>query len=182
MPGAVFLRGDRIVLRTVEDEDVDVLQRARNEPTFRDGLMSKYPANRTMVEMDLEERAENDDEDTLGALICVEEEPVGMIHLFDIQPAESGSLGYWLLPEYRGNGYVTEGAGLLIDHAFQNLALHRILAWAIDYNEASQAVLRRLGFSHEGTHREHVFRNGEYHGIEHYGLLVSEWEGRDMPE
>lgn len=133
-----------------------------------------------MVEAEIEERAEDDD-DTLGLFICVDEEPVGLVHLFDIHPGESGTLAYWLLPEYRGNGYATEGAGLLVDHAFQNLALHRVFAWTIDYNEKSQSLLRRLGFSHEGTHRELVFRNGEYHDTEHYGLLVSEWNGYETP-
>lgn len=179
MPGTAFLRGNRVVLRTIEDEDVEVLQRARNEPAFRDGLMGKYPANRTRIESEIEERAEEDDDDSVALLICVDEEAVGFVCLFDIHSGESGTLGYWLLPEYQGNGYVTEGAGLLIDHGFQNLALHRVFAWTIDDNEASQAVLRRLGFSHEGTHREHIFRRGDYHDTEHYGLLVSEWDGYD---
>lgn len=144
MPGTAFLRGDRVVLRTVEDEDTEVIQRAHNEPAFRDGLLFRYPSNRTMIEQEIEERAEKDDDETLGLLICVDEEPVGLVHLFDIHPGESGTLAYWLLPEHRGNGYATEGAGLVIDHAFQNLALHRVFAWTIDYNEKSQSLLGRL--------------------------------------
>lgn len=182
MPGTAFLCGDRVVLRTVEEEDVEVVQRAHNEPTFRDGSLFRYPSNRMMIEAEIEERAEEDSDDTLGLLICVDEEPVGMVHLFDIHSGESGTLAYWMLPEYRGEGYATEGAELLVDYAFQNLALHRIFAWTIDYNEASQSLLRRLGFSHEGTHREDFFRNGEYHDSEHYGLLVSEWGGYDVSE
>jgi RimJ/RimL family protein N-acetyltransferase len=180
MPGTAFLRGDRVVLRTIEEEDIEILQRSRNEPAFREGLMSIYPQNRITVETDLEERSEEVDEDTLGLLICADKEAVGLVILFDIHRGETGTLGYWLLPEHQGEGYATEGVGLLIDHAFQNLALHRILGWTIDYNEESQAVLRRLGFSHEGTYREHIFRKGEYHDTEHYGLLVSEWEDHDV--
>lgn len=181
MPGTVFLRGDRVALRTVEEEDIEVVQRANNEPTFR-GLLFRYPSNRKMIEAEIEERAEKDDDDTLGLLMCVDEEPVGMAQLFNIHSGESGTLSYWLLPEYRGKGYATEGVGLLVDHAFQNLALHRIFTWTIDYNEASQALLSRLGFSHEGTYREHIFRNGDYHDTEHYGLLVSEWDGYGISE
>lgn len=182
MPGTAFLRGNRVTLRTVEEEDAEILQRSRNEPAFRDGLLSIYPKNGIMVEMDLEQRAEEDDDDSLGLLVCVDREPVGFVYLFDIHRGETATLSYWLLPEYQSEGYATEGVGLLIDHAFQNLALHRILAWTIDYNEASQALLRRLGFSHEGTYREHIFRKGEYHDTEHYGLLVSEWDGYDVSE
>ena len=174
MPGVAFLHGNRVTLRTIEDEDVELLQRARNEPAFRDGLLFKYPSNQSMVESFMEEHIEDDD--SLQLLVCVDEEPVGFVSLFDVHPAESGTLAYWLLPEFRGKGYATEGAGLLVDYAFDTLALHRVLAWTIDDNEASQAILRRLGFSHEGTYREHVFREGEYHDTEHYGLLVSERE------
>lgn len=44
----------------------------------------------------------------------------------------------------------------------------------IDHNKVSQVVLCRIGFSHEDTHREHVFRSREYYNIEYYGLLISE--------
>jgi RimJ/RimL family protein N-acetyltransferase len=30
---------------------------------------------------------------------------------------------------------------------------------------------------HEGSIREHVFTRGEYHGVEHFGILDREWDG-----
>ncbi|MFC6962887.1 GNAT family N-acetyltransferase [Halocatena marina] len=179
MPGATFLRGDRVALRTIEDEDIELLQRARNDPALRRGLLFRYPQNRANVETFIEETIADDDNDRLSLLICVDGEPVGSVSLFNILPPASGTLAYWLLPDYRGDGYATESAGLVVDYAFQTLGLHRVLAWTIDYNEASQSLLHRLGFSHEGTYREHVFRNGDFHDTEHYGLLVSEWSGYD---
>lgn len=67
----------------------------------------------------------------------------------------------------------------MLDHAFDEMGLHRVFAWTIDDNEASQELLRRLGFTHEGTYREHVFSGGEYRDTVHYGLLTSEWAGSD---
>ena len=48
MPGAVFRRGDRVTLRTIEndEEDVELLQRVYNDPDFREGLMLRTPRNR----------------------------------------------------------------------------------------------------------------------------------------
>lgn len=40
-------------------------------------------------------------------------------------------------------------------------------------------VLTRLGFTHEGTYRDHVFTNGAYHDTDHYGLLAPEWNGAE---
>lgn len=53
---------------------------------------------------------------------------------------------YWALaPAHRGNGYATEAARALIDHAFAVLNLARIVATTERSNTASQAVMRRLG-------------------------------------
>jgi len=91
---------------------------------------------------------ENDD-DSLQVLLCVDEKAAGFASLFNIRQAASATLSYWLLLESRGEGYATEGVALLIDHAFQTLGLHHLVAWTIDYNESSRALLDRLGFTHE---------------------------------
>lgn len=175
MPGAVFLRGETVTLRTVEREDADLLQRAYNEPAFQRGFLIPHPTNRRGIETRIADTVEDND-DCIYLLTCVDGEPVGGVSLREIRGPHA-MLAYWLLPRARGDGYVTEATSLLVDHAFENLGLHRVFAWTIDDNHPSKAVLRRLGFSHEGTYREHVFTRGEYHDTEHYGLLESEWEG-----
>lgn len=178
MPGAVFLRGERVSLRTIEREDADVVQRAYNEPGFQDGFLIEHPRNRQMIQQRIEETVEDDD--SVFLLICPDDDPVGGVSLRELRQ-DHGMLAYWLLPAERGRGYATEGTALLVDHAFDSIGLHRVFAWTIDDNVASQEVLRRLGFTHEGTYREHVFTDGAYHDTEHYGLLASEWDGlRDV--
>lgn len=177
MPGVIFKRGEQVTLRTVEREDLQVIQRARNEPEFQEGFLIETPKNRKMVEKYFEENIEDDDS-SIFLLICVDEDPVGGVNLLDIRE-DHGMLHYWLLPEERGNGYMTEGAALLIEHAFKSMGLHRVFAWTFDDNKNSQMVLQRLGFIHEGTYREHIFAKGKYHNTEHYGLLTSEWRGAD---
>lgn len=175
MPGVVFSRGEQVTLRTIEREDAGVIQRARNEPAFQEGFLMETPKTKNMIEDYIEEVVEGDD-DSINLLICVDEEPVGAVSLLDMRRTH-GMLHYWLLPDQRGHGYATEGGALLVDHGFETVGLHRIFAWTIDDNEASKAVLQRLGFTHEGTYREHLFTGGTHHDAEHYGLLSSEWNG-----
>jgi RimJ/RimL family protein N-acetyltransferase len=53
---------------------------------------------------------------------------------------------YWeLAPAHRRQGYATEAAGALIEYAFGNLRLKRILAETDFDNTASQGVMRKLG-------------------------------------
>ena len=179
MPGAVFLRGDRVTLRTIENDetDIELLRRVYNDPDFREGLLFRTPQNREQIESLIEDA--EDEENRIDLLVCVNGEPIGSVRLFDVRYNTQGTLAYWLLPDHRGEGYATEAAALIVDHAFSTLGLHRVAAWTIAYNEASQALLRRLDFTHEGTYREQVFRKGEYHDTEHYGLLSTEWEGSD---
>lgn len=172
MPGAVFLEGDRVDLRTVEVEDADVLQRAYNEPAFRGGFLIDTPSNRDATEEWIERATEADD--SVYLIVCVDGEVVGCVSLRDIRQ-DHAMLAYWSLPEHRGNGYVVEAATVLLEHAFDAMGLHRVFAWAVATNEASKAVLDRLGFTHEGTYREHVYVDGDYRDTEHFGLLADEW-------
>ncbi len=53
---------------------------------------------------------------------------------------------FWVIdPHYQGTGYATEAAQALIDFAFSEMKLKRILAMTADENAASQAVMKKLG-------------------------------------
>lgn len=57
---------------------------------------------------------------------------------------------FWaFLKAHQGQGYATEAARALIDHAFTVMNLARIVAETDDDNRASQAVMRRLGMTVE---------------------------------
>jgi RimJ/RimL family protein N-acetyltransferase len=140
-------------------------------------VLIEVPRNRRSIEDRIKDTVESDD-DSIYLLVCAGGDPVGGVSLRDVRQ-EHGMLVYWLLPEGRGQGFATEGAALLLDHAFGKVGLHRVYAWTIDDNEASQRVLRRLGFTHEGTYREHVYTRSAYHDTEQYGLLEREWDGVD---
>lgn len=62
--------------------------------------------------------------------------------------AEVGLL--WLIdPAHQGKGYATEATQLLIDYAFTEMRLQRLIATTEHDNQASQAVMRKLGMTIE---------------------------------
>jgi [ribosomal protein S5]-alanine N-acetyltransferase len=79
--------------------------------------------------------------------------PFGLLPYYHewIKPAQAGlsfpEVGlFWALgQEFRGQGYATEAAQALIDYAFGELRLVRIVATTEYSNLASQGVMRRLG-------------------------------------
>jgi RimJ/RimL family protein N-acetyltransferase len=52
-----------------------------------------------------------------------------------------------------GQGYGTEATGLMLDHAFGTLRLHRIALSVFAFNERAIRSYRRVGFLVEGRSR-----------------------------
>lgn len=65
----------------------------------------------------------------------------------------TGELGYWVAPEARRRGVAVAGGRLLLALAFDRLRLGYVGLHAPAPNAGSNAVARRLGFTHEGTLR-----------------------------
>ena len=180
MSGPTFIECDRINLQTVEEEDIEFLQRGVNHPDIRHYIGAfRTPVNREQYQ----ETFESIDSDEEGVSLLVvpnedESEPIGSVQLYPINDAQGfANLGVWFMPEAWGNGYATEASAYLLDHGFQQMGLHRISAVSDSPNEASTSLCERLGFVHEGTSRELGFSDGEYTDLERYGLLSDEWEG-----
>jgi RimJ/RimL family protein N-acetyltransferase len=79
-------------------------------------------------------------------------------------------------PAKRGQGYGYEALQLALRFAFDELNLHRLELTVFSYNTRAIAVYEKLGFRHEGTHREFLYRDGQRHDMLLYGLLRREWQ------
>src|SRR5712692_1422046 len=64
---------------------------------------------------------------------------------------ETPEIGYWLGVAFWGNGYATEAARALIDHAFVDLGHDTLVAGARVSNPASRRVLEKCGFQWTGV-------------------------------
>jgi len=172
----MFAEGDDVTLRTVEEDDLAFVQRVRNDPAVRQPLTLNRPANAEQVSEFFENAISSDDGASL--LVCRDEEPMGMVALFDEHDVTgTATLAYWLDPEYWGNGYATEAVGLLCEHAFAERRLHKLRAEVIEPNDGSQRVLEKLGFQREGLLRDEKFVGGEHVDVHRFGLLADQWEG-----
>ncbi len=97
-------------------------------------------------------------------------------------------IGYDLNRDYWGKGIMKEALSLIIDHVFEHSEVNRIEAFVEPPNTASRVLLEKLGFSLEGTLREHEMCRGSLIDIQLLSLLRKEWKqagktkqsGRDM--
>jgi len=176
MAGTVFLAGEKINLRTVEEEDIEFLRDGVNQPEFRVHMGNRRPQNLQNEEEFFEEQI--CDEETVNLLITIDSERVGIISLIpEGSDAEKmAEIGIWLHPEHHGNGYGTEAAELITEYGFKQLNYHRIFARAHADNEPSCRVWEKLGFEKEGEFRDHTFTQGEYKDVVYYGVLEGDWQ------
>lgn len=84
-------------------------------------------------------------------------------------------VGYLLKPEAAGHGYATEAAAALVAVAFTALDAHRVFGRIDARNDASGAVLRRLGMRQEALLRENAWVKGEWTDEAVFAITVDEW-------
>ena len=88
-------------------------------------------------------------------------------------------IGYWLRSTEVGHGYVTEGARLLCDLAFELFEARKVFVQCDGDNARSAQVAIRLGFREEGRLRNHSQKpNGDPVDTLIYGILREEWLAR----
>lgn len=79
--------------------------------------------------------------------------PIGMCGLYRRDTLNFDDLGYALLPEYEGKGYVTEACDFILKEARVKLNKGGLLAVTSQNNERSIRVLERLNFRKAGFYR-----------------------------
>ena len=78
---------------------------------------------------------------------------------------------------YEGTDEQLDGLLMLVRFCFETRNLHRLDASALAFDEAKIELLRRAGFTHEGTLRQHIRWAGDYVDANLFGLLHEDWPG-----
>jgi [ribosomal protein S5]-alanine N-acetyltransferase len=175
----VALETTRLVLRPMADSDADDYVTLHcNEAVARKAgraTIRSPEESRERFRNNLERQASGEcfvwtlrrrDDDTF----------VGAISLRSLDRApHARSLGYEMLPDFWGQGYMAEAVRALVAHAFSAMAFHRIEATTSPQNVPSQRVLERAGFTREGVLRDaHRDGDGRYSDNIVYSRLATD--------
>ena len=174
------LETSRLILRSLVPEDAASLRRwlARDEIyTYWGRKASKGEREPELMFIDPRPWVKRKpDPDFKWGIVLKETNAVnGDVSIFDIENARMGSVGYRLDPDLWGHGYVTEALRAAVEFIFTHTELDRLHATADVRNTASNRVLEKCGFVHEGTirHGKMVSVYCDYHI---WGLLREDWE------
>ena len=98
-----------------------------------------------------------------GWVLWQDDQVVGRLAMSNITRGVllSASIGYWVDRDRQGRGLARTMVEFACERAF-DLGLHRLEAGTMLENAASQAVLRRCGFTHYGTAEKYLYLDGAW--------------------
>jgi RimJ/RimL family protein N-acetyltransferase len=101
---------------------------------------------------------------------------VGRIGLHLSHP-ELGQATVWYLlrRDLWGQGYMTEALASMLDLAFKELKLRRVIADTDPANAGSIRVLEKVGFRQESHHIENIWIKGKWCDTLGFAILDREW-------
>jgi ribosomal-protein-serine acetyltransferase len=85
-------------------------------------------------------------------------------------------IGYWISKEAEGKWIVTQSTKAIIDFAFKNLEMNRVMIRLATGNSRSESIPVRLGFLFEGIERNGEIVNDVFYDLKVYSLLRKEWQ------
>jgi UDP-4-amino-4,6-dideoxy-N-acetyl-beta-L-altrosamine N-acetyltransferase len=158
--------------RKMSEKDLEFVLRWRNNPDIRRFMLSQQEI--TLAEhrgwFDCASR------DQSRALLVIEEhgQPRGCVIFSGVEKNATADWSFYSAPgSPAGSG--KRICATALDFAFGELRLHKVAGQVLDFNLPSIRVHQRLGFTQEGTLREHSLINGTHHDLFCFGVLITEW-------
>lgn len=101
----------------------------------------------------------------------------GVANLFMIVRGalQSCQLNYSIAERKEGQGLMVEALLLVIDFAFKELNLHRLMASHAPDNQRSRRTLERLGFVKDGFAKDYLYINGRWENQVLASLTNPDW-------
>lgn len=145
-----LLENERIRLRNLEPEDLDILYRWENDSSLWGIGNTVSPFSRYVLKEYIAE-SHRDIYELRQLRLMIEWRatgmPAGLADLFEFDPHHRrAGVGILVDALYRQNGVATEALNLIADYAFCFLKLHQLYAHVPVTNEASKTLFSRCGF------------------------------------
>jgi ribosomal-protein-alanine N-acetyltransferase len=166
---------DRLLLRGIRAEDVDVYQELFTDPEVIRYLPLDGPIPREQLEGVVERSQTHWDRHGYGVWIVFTRDGdfVGQCGLRYLEDIGDSELLYTTGRDHWNRGLTTEAARASVAFGFERGGLQRIVAFAVPENRASTRVMEKIGMQLEGE--QDIF------GLHcaRYGIAREDWESRE---
>lgn len=173
----VFLIGEKIYLRPLQEEDITLLVSGENDPQVRETLFLFLPNYPLLTAERIAQQIHSKESIVLTIVEKITDLAVGQTAFFRIDWVSRAAIFYLALlkPACWGRGYGTEATQLMVDYAFETLNLNRIQLHVCAENIAAIKIYQKVGFVQEGVLRQAMFHHNRYSDFWVMGMLKSDW-------
>ena len=183
---AISLHGQKVHLRALEPEDLDILFQWENNPSIWQVSNTRTPFSLYTLKQYLTKAHEDINEiKQLRLVISLNEpvriqRPIGLIDLFEFDPFHQRSgIGILIADEKdQGQGFAREALELLLGYAFQTLLLHLLFCSVTEGNDRSIRLFEAAGFIRTGSRPDWIRTAAGWIGEHHYQLSREDWINR----
>lgn len=157
------IQGRKVHLRSIEFEDLPILNKWANDPEIQMGLGGWHFPTSMADQRKWYDSLSAESRHQRFAIETGELGLIGTANLVDID-WKNGTAFHGLMlgdKEIRGKGYGADAVMALMRYAFEELRLERLDGSMIEYNEASlRLYIGKCGWKEEGRQRNWYFRKG----------------------
>ncbi|MGC9529658.1 MAG: GNAT family N-acetyltransferase [Candidatus Bipolaricaulaceae bacterium] len=174
--------GQRVRLRAIEREDIPTFVRWFNDPRVRQYLLMYEPMSKAKEERWFDAQLQREDEFLWAIEARADGDWIHIgnlgLHKVDWKNRNAtfgivlGEVDYW------GKGYGLDATCTLLQFAFGELGLHRVELEVFAGNERARRCYERAGFRREGTRRQALHRDGNFHDVHLMAILRDEFQGQ----
>ncbi len=169
------LETERLLLRRVSATDVNEIMELRGNPETMKYIPRPLVTNAdealAHIKM-IDDKIEANEGINWAITIKGNPKLIGVIGHYRIQPENHRcEIGYMILPQYNGQGYVTEAVKAVLQYGFDDLQMHSIEGVIDPDNIASEKVLLKNGFVKEAHILENELWEGKFWDTVIYSLL-----------
>lgn len=154
----VITSNGEVVIREIENSDLQLLAKYANNPKVAINLRDAFPNPYALEDaIRFKEAIDKQNPKTIFA-IEFKGEYVGNISLSpgtDVY-RKSAEIGYFIGEPFWNMGIMSKAVDLITEWGFKTLDIVRIYTGVFEFNKASQRVLEKCGFSKEAVFRKSI--------------------------
>lgn len=170
----MLLTGERIRLRALEPEDLELLYRWENTSELWDVGSTLAPFSRYILREYIKD-SDRSIYESRQLRLMIEDRlsgmALGLVDLYDFEPHPArAACGVMIEPFSQGKGIAYEAVSLMMEYASRKLRLHQLYVHVPEGNLPSAKLFAKLGFVETGRLKDWIHVSNGYSDV-----LVMQW-------
>jgi [ribosomal protein S5]-alanine N-acetyltransferase len=149
-----ILKTEHLLLRAVSFDDIDLVWDVSQIKGFNDGMVWDPPETKDKLVSTTEKNITLWQEGTaynFTVILNSSKTSIGRVGIRLESTASTWNIGFWIHPDYWGNGFATEASQAVMDFTFAELKASKITTAHALWNLQSKRVIEKLGFHFTGV-------------------------------